>query len=440
MVKPLKPICLFVYIFLSGNLFSQFYQMRNFNAENGLPSPEVYGMLQDSKGYMWFATDMGVSRYDGNEFKNYSTENGLPDNTVFGFCEDLKGRIWLRSFSGKLSYFLNDSVHTLPCNLVLEKEIRKHALVLTSIFVDEADTVWVGTTSKIILKIAPQWKEKNVSWISLPENGEYMYLINEKALVFGGNETKAPFITVYKKSLEQICQINSTQKTAKRYFATRLKDGTFLTSVNNTILKFTKDGLLAHTKQNATIIALLEDKDNKIISASYDGIHIHNEEDLNSYESIPDFSDKIFTAIVIDKENSLWLSTEGHGVYYIPFREGRYYTSEHGFTQSKISCIDEIEGNIITGHLNGGVSIIKGNEIKTVSLKAEKMDIASSNRINCIYIHNKTDVYVGNSQGTFKLHKTLEGYEVIDTRGVKKIIKSKGNIVWLLRARMIMHC
>ncbi|MCW3077104.1 MAG: hypothetical protein JWO32_1713, partial [Bacteroidetes bacterium] len=31
-------------------------------------------------------------------------------------------------------------------------------------------------------------------------------------------------------------------------------------------------------------------------------------------------------------------------------------------------------------------------------------------------------------------------YEVIDTRGVKKIIKSKGNMVWLLRARMIMHC
>src|SRR6185369_15349849 len=99
---------------------AQFYQARNFNAEDGLPSPEVYGVIQDSKGYMWFATDMGVSRYNGYEYRNYSTENGLPDNTVLGLFEDSKNRIWFRSLSGRLSYFLNDSIYVLGCNTVIE--------------------------------------------------------------------------------------------------------------------------------------------------------------------------------------------------------------------------------------------------------------------------------------------------------------------------------
>src|ERR1041385_5109407 len=85
---------LLIFFLLTAALQAQFYGIRNYNVENGLPSPEVYGTLQDSKGYMWFATDMGVSRYNGYEFKNLSTENGLPDNTLFGFCEDSKGRIW----------------------------------------------------------------------------------------------------------------------------------------------------------------------------------------------------------------------------------------------------------------------------------------------------------------------------------------------------------
>lgn len=81
--------------------FSQFNLFRNFNVKDGLPSSEVYGMLEDSKGYFWFATDMGVSRFNGYSFENFSTENGLPDNTIYGIYEDHK------KTSGSVRYPVN---------------------------------------------------------------------------------------------------------------------------------------------------------------------------------------------------------------------------------------------------------------------------------------------------------------------------------------------
>ena len=56
------------------------YSLINYNVENGLPSSEVYGVVQDSEGYMWFTTDRGVSKFNGYDFINYTTKDGLIDN------------------------------------------------------------------------------------------------------------------------------------------------------------------------------------------------------------------------------------------------------------------------------------------------------------------------------------------------------------------------
>src|ERR1700756_1860562 len=108
----------------SQSVYSQSPEYRNYTVKDGLPSTEVYYSMQDTKGFMWFATDKGVCRFDGYEFKTYTTLDGLADNTVFGCHEDYKGRIWFRSFSGKLSYFYNDSIYQLPANDSLSKLVK----------------------------------------------------------------------------------------------------------------------------------------------------------------------------------------------------------------------------------------------------------------------------------------------------------------------------
>ena len=90
---------------------AQEFQYQNFNEVNGLPSSETYEVFQDSKGFVWIATDRGVSKYDGGEFHNFTIRDGLTDNTVFGFYEDHLKRVWFRTYSGALSYYQNDSIY-----------------------------------------------------------------------------------------------------------------------------------------------------------------------------------------------------------------------------------------------------------------------------------------------------------------------------------------
>src|SRR5271163_3071507 len=94
-------------LFAVAILYAQEGFLRHYSIGEGLPSSETYSSFQDSKGYIWIASDMGVSRFDGYNFKVFTTADGLTDNTVFKFLEDHAGRIWFYTFSGRLSFYFN---------------------------------------------------------------------------------------------------------------------------------------------------------------------------------------------------------------------------------------------------------------------------------------------------------------------------------------------
>lgn len=92
----------------------------HYTVDEGLPSNEVYDVYEDSLGYMWFATDHGISRFDGYAFKNYSTNDGLVHNTIFGFYEDHRGLVWMRAFNGTLCYMENGAIKPYVHNAKLK--------------------------------------------------------------------------------------------------------------------------------------------------------------------------------------------------------------------------------------------------------------------------------------------------------------------------------
>src|ERR1035437_9978384 len=94
-------ICIFFYI----NCVSQNPVYKKYTVDDGLPSNEIYQIMQDTKGYIWLATNKGASRFDGSRFENFTIENGLPDNEVLIVSQDKQERIWFKSFTGPLSYY-----------------------------------------------------------------------------------------------------------------------------------------------------------------------------------------------------------------------------------------------------------------------------------------------------------------------------------------------
>ncbi len=108
-----------LFLLFSWNLaFAQNPELiwHNYTSDDGLASNEVHYCLQTPDGYMWFATDSGLSRYDGYEFKNYGTREGLTNPVVFNLQLDPDGRLWMATLSGELYYLENDRIHPFAGN------------------------------------------------------------------------------------------------------------------------------------------------------------------------------------------------------------------------------------------------------------------------------------------------------------------------------------
>jgi signal transduction histidine kinase/ligand-binding sensor domain-containing protein/DNA-binding response OmpR family regulator len=81
----------------------------HYSVEDGLPQYSVRDMLQDKKGFMWFATWDGLCRFDGSEFATYKIYPGNPyqmkSTRIDHIVEDKYGYIWLQTYDGEVHRF-----------------------------------------------------------------------------------------------------------------------------------------------------------------------------------------------------------------------------------------------------------------------------------------------------------------------------------------------
>ena len=117
--------------------------------EEGLSQSAVMDIVQDSDGFIWFATESGLDRYDGYGVVNYRHERGNDASLGSNFVRDLAighdGGVWAATDGGGVSYWdpASDTFTTLrhdPANpmSIASDRIRR-------IETDAAGYVWIAT-------------------------------------------------------------------------------------------------------------------------------------------------------------------------------------------------------------------------------------------------------------------------------------------------------
>lgn len=98
-------------LFFSAIYSQEYKKTRTFNSDKNISSSDlVYTVVPDNEGYIWFATDNGVFKYNGTYFKNFSIKEGLPSNDIFEFTVDSKNRKWLGGYFNGLYYIYKDKL------------------------------------------------------------------------------------------------------------------------------------------------------------------------------------------------------------------------------------------------------------------------------------------------------------------------------------------
>src|SRR6266480_7632374 len=154
--KKYRPILLaaLLMILLCGTAPAERLPVRVYTTADGLADNIINKIVRDSRGFLWFCTAGGLSRFDGYDFTNYGTDQGLPQSGINDLLETRSGDYWVAT-SGGLVHFnpkgLPATQFTGPNDpapmfeVVLPEETDRHARFVTSLFESRDGSVWCGT-------------------------------------------------------------------------------------------------------------------------------------------------------------------------------------------------------------------------------------------------------------------------------------------------------
>ena len=82
--------------------------IKTYTIADGLAHNSLHSIYQDHKGFLWFGTYEGLSRFDGYGFVNYDRRDGLPHVFINHIAEDRQGRLWVATNGGGVARLLDE--------------------------------------------------------------------------------------------------------------------------------------------------------------------------------------------------------------------------------------------------------------------------------------------------------------------------------------------
>ncbi|MBO9684871.1 MAG: hypothetical protein J7502_19735, partial [Flavisolibacter sp.] len=123
-----KPILFCLLLLFPAIIFAQSLSYSTYTIKDGLAGNQVYSIIQDNEGFIWFGTETGVSRFDGSTFRNYTIRDGLPDNAIIRVFPDSRGRVWLIPFNKSVCYFYKGKIYNQKNDPLLKDIIFKYSI------------------------------------------------------------------------------------------------------------------------------------------------------------------------------------------------------------------------------------------------------------------------------------------------------------------------
>ncbi|MFC3563089.1 ligand-binding sensor domain-containing protein [Pedobacter jamesrossensis] len=337
-----------VFVSIGTKLSAQTTYLPHYTSKNGLASNNCYYILQDKKGFIWIATDAGLSRFDGTNFQNFTIEDGLPDTQILQIREDKEGRLWFLALNGQLSY-LKDGKFYNQNNDKLLKQLNSNT-VIVSLLEDKKGGIWLGTNSNLIVF----WDGKSVRKFASPRINEqftnaflhedekgniyaYSDLSTQKfdGKKFELTENKVnpiSYMTAFNAPNRSLYYLDVTGlkhfqngivkslfpipdnllNNMAGYFYYDDKDQEVWLASNNGALVMNKSGKTVMYLQGISVNQSIKDNSSNMWFATNQGIYMLP--NINSRLSIIDaesgLSSNVIKSITKDNKNSLWLGTD----------------------------------------------------------------------------------------------------------------------------------
>jgi signal transduction histidine kinase/ligand-binding sensor domain-containing protein len=461
----------FIFCVLLGILFSPLQgentdlRFRRLTINDGLSLSSVYCIYQDSKGFMWFGTEDGLNKYDGQNFTVYraipGNPNGISHKWIELIFEDSHGILWFGSRGGLTRF---DPVHE-QFTQYRSSEQSPHQLTNDTVMqvLQVSDSILLAGTFGGIDRINMQTLESSsFSPGDLPERNRVScmaaidsenYIIAGSAGIYLINNLTGSTCQII---LDPSARVMSLLPAGERIWIGTEKGLFYCTVVgcDNSSEKLAAQEV--STMTGISIEQILPDGLSEVWVAAPQGLFKINAAEITELV-IPTMRTSHSLALIPgsnlhrDSVGSIWYATHGEGIYRINKKEKTIKNfrnnpcDNESLSENAINCIYEDQsGSIWFGTFGAGISIYNRASQKFTLLRNDPTtkNTLASNFVWTIFEDRQGDIWVGSNDKGISVYSPGTGQYLhydhqagnpnsLSNSSVRKIYEDSEGTIWI---------
>jgi PAS domain S-box-containing protein len=409
-------------------VFSQSYPLNHYSVEQGLAQSVINTIVQDHNGIIWFGTQDGISRFDGQSFTNYSTGKGLSHNVVRKMIKGPDKTLWIATDDGLSLFDLEEETFRVLRPPVLPGERVR------GLFKDSDGNIWVGTNHGVIRNPLSENPLTITAEDGLPHEFIFTIAQDTSGQLWLGTDNG---IAIWQDSIHTVYNtqnglVNHRVRTLHPAPDGTMWIGSYADGVthfkNQTFSHYSRtDGLPPNRVTN-----MFSAQDSTVwMGTDGGGALAYQNGSFETFGKPQGLANSSVSALYQDHEGNYWFGTFGGGVYKWSFRHILAYTTDHGLTSNNITSSHRThEGELWIGTNNEGITRIQGKQVRYLNTDNGLPD----NRIFVIYEDSKHDLWIGTDGGLTHYQngrlRTWDTDDGLTSTSVRTIIEASDGSMW----------
>jgi len=466
---------------LYNSLFAQenVYQFSHLDISNGLSDNQVNAIYKDQKGFMWFGTTAGLSRYDGHEFKifqhNSKDSTSLPDGYIVNIFGGPEKELWIKSNRGfsiyyplteKFERFQNKHFQKYKIPGGYLREIKTNNRGSFYFYIENQGIFCYDSKSETTTSYTP--KSDVLNSLSSGIISDFIEDLKGNLWVIHANGVLEKFNLKQQKVTSRYFDVKNRLGTQENYFNLKLsldaEGNVFIYSPGDLFglyyLNVASDKFHYFGKKqdhsglsSKNVGSVLEGEDGKIwIGTDHGGVNILDKRTntftyiLSREDDQRALSDNSIGSLYKDSSGIIWMGTSKKGIYYYhksiyKFPRNQYLTGNNSLQKDVNAFVADNKGNLWIGTNGSGLIHLNRStgEIKTYRNNPENDNSLSSDIVVSLCVDPSGVLWIGTFLGGLNsfdgqkfthFKRTSEPSSLSDNR-IFALLEDSSNRLWV---------
>jgi ligand-binding sensor domain-containing protein/signal transduction histidine kinase len=366
-----------------GLLRYRYGHFREFTAFDGLSNRVVRAIFEDRDGLLWVGTDLGLFQLRGERLVRVDATDLIPGLSVHAITQDRNGAIWvggtylLRILAGKAQ------LYSIP--------FRRQSQRIKSILQTTDGTIWVGAVSGLYrvaggrLEPVPQIRRTvrvlrqtrdGTLWVGTIGSGLYSIRSNGEPVLFAGGPPSKSIFNLYE------------DREGNLWIGSQIG----MERLSRSAMSL----LPLPGSPDADFGSVFVDRDGSVWACS---TSLYREHDgVMRKEVLRGLQGVTIRNLLRASDGSLWVGTEGWGVFRLSDSATEHYTTAQGLSNDFVRVIlQDRDGSLWVG-TDGELNHIAAGHVTI-------LHIPSPVSVMALLQDRNGDLWVGSFSGLFKLHE-----------------------------------